>query len=91
MPRASTLPVFSRNPRDDNRFVVKMPSAGRFSASGVVAKLVIIGTRSARAAPGNDHGSIVTAIQDQPGLWLESERVSVEVIVVDKLEKPWPN
>jgi uncharacterized protein (TIGR03435 family) len=42
-------------------------------------------------APGNDHGSIFTAIQEQLGLRLESERVPVEVLVIDKIEKPSPN
>ena len=45
----------------------------------------------APVAPGNDHGSIFTAIQDQLGLRLESERVPVAVIVVDRMEKPSPN
>lgn len=43
------------------------------------------------AAPGNDHGSIFTAIQDQLGLRLDSQRTAVEVIVVDRMERPSPN
>jgi uncharacterized protein (TIGR03435 family) len=44
----------------------------------------------APTAPGNEHGSIFTAIQDQLGLRLEPERVPVEVIVVDRMEMPSP-
>lgn len=42
-------------------------------------------------AAGNDRGSIFTAIQDQLGLRLESQRAPVEVIVIDQIEKPSPN
>ena len=40
---------------------------------------------NAPAAPGNDHGSIFTAIQDQLGLRLDSQRAPVEVIVIDRM------
>jgi uncharacterized protein (TIGR03435 family) len=43
------------------------------------------------AAPANDHGSIFTAIQDQLGLRLEPQRAPVEVIVVDRIERPSQN
>jgi uncharacterized protein (TIGR03435 family) len=45
----------------------------------------------APAAPGNDHGSIFTAIQDQLGLRLESRQAPVEIIVVDRIERPSQN
>ena len=45
----------------------------------------------APGAPGTDHGSIFTAIQDQLGLRLEPQRVSIEVIVVDGIERPSQN
>ncbi|HUI81395.1 MAG TPA: TIGR03435 family protein [Bryobacteraceae bacterium] len=43
------------------------------------------------AAPGNDHGSIFSAIQDQLGLRLEAQQAPVEVIIVDRMERPSPN
>jgi uncharacterized protein (TIGR03435 family) len=43
------------------------------------------------AAPGSDHGSIFTAIQYQLGLRLESQRAPVEVIVIDRMERPSGN
>jgi len=43
------------------------------------------------ATPGNDHGSIFTAIQDQLGLRLESQRAPVEVIVIDRIDTPSEN
>ena len=45
----------------------------------------------APASAGRDHGSIFTAIQQQLGLRLEPQRVAVEVIVVDRMEKPSQN
>ena len=45
----------------------------------------------AAVAPGTDHGSIFTAIQDQLGLRLESQRAPVEVLVIDRIERPSPN
>jgi uncharacterized protein (TIGR03435 family) len=43
------------------------------------------------APPGNDHGSIFTAVQDQLGLRLEPRRAPVEVIVIDRMERPSAN
>src|ERR1035438_6792662 len=40
-PACDVASILPQSP-DDNRFEVKMPSAGRFSANGVVAKLVIM-------------------------------------------------
>ena len=41
--------------------------------------------------PGNDHGSIFTAIQDQLGLRLEPQRAPVDVIVIERMDRPSPN
>jgi uncharacterized protein (TIGR03435 family) len=45
----------------------------------------------APAAPGTDHGSIFTAIQDQLGLRLEPQRAPIDVIVVDRMDRPSQN
>jgi len=45
----------------------------------------------AAVAPGDGNGSIFTAIQDQLGLRLEPRRAAVEVIVVDRIERPSQN
>jgi len=45
----------------------------------------------APAAPENDRGSIFTAIQVQRGLRLESQRASVDVIVIDQIQRPSAN
>jgi uncharacterized protein (TIGR03435 family) len=45
----------------------------------------------APVAQGDDRGSIFSAIQDQLGLRLVSQRAPVEVIVVDRIERPSQN
>ena len=42
-------------------------------------------------APGDDRPSIYTALQEQLGLRLERRRVTTEVLVVDRLERPTPD
>ena len=44
-----------------------------------------------RAAPGNSYGSIFTAIQDQLGLRLEHQQAPVDVLVIDRMERPSEN
>jgi uncharacterized protein (TIGR03435 family) len=43
------------------------------------------------SAPGNESGVIFTAIQEQLGLRLEPQRAPVEVIVIDRIERPSGN
>ena len=46
---------------------------------------------SDEVAPANDLTSIYTALQEQLGLKLEKRRVSTEIFVVDRLERPTPD
>lgn len=43
------------------------------------------------SAPGNDHGSIFTAVENQLGLRLESQHAPVDVLVIDRIDKPSSN
>jgi uncharacterized protein (TIGR03435 family) len=47
--------------------------------------------RDVAAPQGDDRGSVFTAIQDQLGLRLESQRAPVEVIVIDRVERASQN
>lgn len=43
------------------------------------------------SAPGEERGSIFTAVPDQLGLRLEAQRAAVDVLVIDQIERPSPN
>ena len=43
------------------------------------------------AAGDRDSGALVTALQEQLGLRLETQRVTVEAFVIDAVEPPTPN
>ncbi|MEP6961285.1 MAG: TIGR03435 family protein [Acidobacteriota bacterium] len=43
------------------------------------------------AAPAGDAGSIFSAVQEQLGLRLEAQKVPVEVLVIDHIERPSQN
>jgi len=51
----------------------------------------LLGAGATAAIPGNDRGSIFTALPDQIGLRLDSQRAPVEVLVVDGIERPTSN
>jgi uncharacterized protein (TIGR03435 family) len=42
-------------------------------------------------APGDDHGSIFTAVENQLGLHLERQHAPVDVLVIDHIDKPSSN
>jgi uncharacterized protein (TIGR03435 family) len=46
---------------------------------------------STDVAPADDVPSLVTALQDQLGLKLERRRVTADVFVVDRIERPAPD
>jgi uncharacterized protein (TIGR03435 family) len=45
----------------------------------------------AHAAPDPNHGSIFSAIQNQLGLRLVSQQAPVEMLVIDKIDRPSGN
>jgi uncharacterized protein (TIGR03435 family) len=47
--------------------------------------------RDQPAAPGRDYGSVFTAMQEQLGLQLESQQVPVDVVVIERIERPSQN
>lgn len=50
------------------------------------------GTKDSTATPaGTERGSIFSAVPDQLGLRIDSERAPVEVFVIDGIERPSPN
>jgi len=55
------------------------------------AALPLSAAPSADLTPRNDGPSILEALQSQLGLKLESRKVSVEVLVIDHVERPSPD
>jgi len=43
------------------------------------------------SAPGNDNGSIFSAVENQLGLHLERQHAPVDILVIDHIEKPSSN
>ena len=43
------------------------------------------------AAPGGNYGSVFTAMQEQLGMQLEPQQVAVEVLVIDRIQRPSQN
>ena len=71
--------------------VVNKVTAPVSDETGLIGRYDIDMQWSNEVAPSDDRPSIYTALQEQLGLKLERRRVTTEVLVVDRLERPTPN
>jgi uncharacterized protein (TIGR03435 family) len=84
--------TLSRQPEMDGRIVVdKTGLTGRYDYSLHWAPQRLTASNGTAAADVPDGPSLFTALREQLGLKLESQKADVEIVVVDHVEAPSPN
>ena len=83
--------IVSVKPGDPSQVVDKTGLTGSFDAELQYAPAT--GTRGPTdpAPPGSDGASLFTAVQEQLGLRLEPSKTSIDVLVIDYIERPTPD